>query len=103
MVNEKEINAMYAFAGLSMEYAPWAAMDSNVLSLTLADSAEMKDDHIYSVAAWAGSIDERYISGTGREFPELGKCREVMKGAVRSLGTIAPAEDKRITLKWDRN
>lgn len=103
VVNEKEINAMYAFAGLSMEYAPWAAMDSNVLSLTLADGAEMKDDHIYSVAAWAGSIDERYISGTGREFPELGTCREVMEGAVRRSGTIAPAEDKRITLKWDQD
>lgn len=94
---------MYAFAGLSMEYAPWAAMDFNVLSLTLADGTEIKDDHIYLVAAWAGSIDERYISGTVREFPELGTCRAVMERAVGSSGIIAPAEDGRITLKWDQD
>lgn len=101
LVSEKEINAMYACSGLAMEYAPWAAMDQNVMSLTLADGTELQDDQTYTVAAWSSSIDERYLSGVVQEFPELGASRDIMEAAIREAGTIAPARDGRITLNWE--
>lgn len=102
IVNGAEINAMYAVSGLAMEYAPWAPADANVVSLTMADGTEIADEELYSVAAWAGAIDESYLSGVEKEFPEAGTCRKLMETAIKRAGTIAPPKDKRITLNWER-
>lgn len=101
IIGEKEINAMYACSGLAMEYAPWADADKNVISLTLADGTEIKDDQTYTVAAWASAIDESYLSGVVQEFPELGTSKDIMVAAIKEAKTIAPARDGRITLNWE--
>lgn len=100
IINGSEINAMYAFSGLKMEYAPWADVGEHVRSLTLADGSAIDDAGTYTVAAWAGSIDKSYITSTVQEFPDLGVNKDIMTAAIRESGTIAPAKDGRITLNW---
>lgn len=101
IINGKEINAMYAPSGLKMEYAPYAPTDANVLKVTLADGSDILDDQVYTVAAWAGSIDEKYISRVVKEYSELGMNKDLMVSAIQNAGEIAPANDKRVVLKWD--
>ena len=100
-INGAEINALYACSGLKMEYAPWAAADENVRSLTLADGSALDDGKTYTVAAWAGTIDERYIAATAAEFPDVGANKDMMTAAIQKAGTISPPADGRIVLNWD--
>ena len=100
-INGAEINALYACSGLKMEYAPWAAADENVRSLTLADGSALDDGKTYTVAAWAGTIDERYIAATAAEFPDVGAKKDMMTAAIQMAGTISPPADGRIVLNWD--
>lgn len=101
IINGAEINAMYAFSGLVMEYAPWRDMNENVLELTLTHGCEIEDDKIYTVAAWGASIDESYISSTLDTYSGLGSNIDLVTEAVRQAGTIAPAKDNRLTLRWE--
>ncbi len=96
----EEINALYACSGLKIKYAPWAPADANVLSLTLADGTAIDDNATYTVAAWAGTIDESYISSKVREFPEKGMNKDLVTAAIQKAGTISPAHDGRVTLVW---
>lgn len=101
VINGKEVNAMYAPSGLKLTYAPWAPMDRNVVNLTLADGTEIQDDAVYTVAAWAGSIDESCLSGVVQEYTELGGNQELMTEAIKKAGTITPVRDGRIVLNWE--
>lgn len=100
IIKGAEVNALYACSGMRIQYAPWAPADANVKKLTLADGSAIDDDTIYNVAAWAGTIDARYISSTIREFPEAGMNKELMTAAIQKAGTITPAHDGRVTLIW---
>ena len=53
------------------------------------------------MAAWAGSIDEGYLSGVVQEYPELGGNQELMTEAIKKAGTITPDWDGRIVLDWE--
>lgn len=101
IINGGEINAMYAFSGLKMEYAPWRAWDENVITLTLADGSEIEDDKRYTVAAWPTSIDESYSASIRSVHKEVGSNIELVTSAVKEAGTISPAKDHRLTLRWD--
>ena len=100
IVNGREINGMYAFSGLKMEYAPWNDMGENVINVTLADGSELQDDKVYTVAAWATSIDESYISSVVKTYEELGDNVELMKAAIEKAEKVTPAQDGRISLIW---
>lgn len=101
LVDGEEINAMYAFSGLKMIYAPWDDQDKNVQKLTLADGSEIDDNAVYTVAAWATTIDESYITSTMQTFEDVGSNIDLMTAAIKAAGTVAPARDGRITLKWE--
>ena len=91
---------MYAVSGLKMTYAPWADAGANVISLSLADGTALDDPAVYTVSAWAGSIDSSYLSGIVQEYPDLGANKDIMTAAIQKAGTIAPVKDGRITLQW---
>lgn len=101
VINGEEVNAMYAFSGLNMEYAPWRAWDENVIKLTLANGEEIEDDKSYIVAAWPTSIDGRYLTSTLDVHSELGSNIDLVTSAVKQAGTISPAKDHRLILRWD--
>ena len=101
IINGEKINATYAFSGLAMEYAPWRAWDENVIKLTLADGSEIEDDERYTVAAWATSIDETYIASTLNVHREFCNNIDLVTSAIKQAGTITPAKDHRLTLRWD--
>lgn len=100
-IGGEEINATYALSGLKMEYAPWRAADQNVLSLTLPDGTEISDDAQYTVAAWAGSIDESYIGSILEAHADVGTNVDLMTAYLDRVGEVSPAKDGRITLIWD--
>lgn len=102
IINGTEINAMYAPSGLKIEYAPYAPADANVLKVTLTDGAKLSDDEVYTVAAWPGSIDEKYISHVVKEYSELGMNKDLMTAAIQSAGEIKPAGDGRVVLNWEK-
>lgn len=101
IINGENVNAMYAFSGLKMEYAPWYPTDRNVISLTLEDGSDIDDDTVYTVAAWASSIDDSYISSTVCTHKEAGSNVDLMTFAIKQAGTISPPKDDRIKLKWE--
>lgn len=101
IINGEEINAMYAFSGLSVEYAPWRDKNENVIKMTLADGSEIVDDKFYTVAAWATSIDETYIGSTLNVYSKIGSNIDLVTSAVKQAGTVSPARDQRLTLRWD--
>ena len=100
IIDGQEINAMYAFSGFKMTYAPWNSMHENVVSLTLADGSEIDDQAMYTVAAWATTIDESYISSTLQTVESVGTNVDLMSAAIKAAGTVSPANDQRITLQW---
>jgi hypothetical protein len=51
-----ELNSYYVAAGLTVEYAPWAAEGSRVLSCKTADGKELDPDALYTVAYFNGSL-----------------------------------------------
>lgn len=102
IINGAEVNAMYAFSGLTMEYAPWRNQNENVIRLTLADGSEIEDDNIYTVAAWGTSIDESYITSTLKAHSKYGSNIDLITAAVKKAGTISPPKDDRLTLVWDK-
>ena len=101
IINGNEVNATYAFAGHKMTYAAWNAPDCNVVSLTLADGTEIKDDRVYTVAAWGASIDESFISATGNTFPDCGTNIDLISKYISEKETVSPAKDGRLTLQWN--
>lgn len=101
VINGEEINAMYAFSGLNMEYAPWRAWDENVIKLTMEDGSGIEDDKRYTVAAWPTTIDETYVTSTLRVHSGIGSNIDLVTSAVGRAGIISPAEDHRLTLRWD--
>lgn len=101
IINGREVNAVYAPSGLKLEYAPYAPADGNVVSLKLEDGSEIDDSAVYQVAAWAGSIDEKYISGTVKECKDIGMNEDLMVNAIRSAGIIKPDFEGRVVLRWD--
>lgn len=96
-----EINALYACSGLRMEYAPWRDKDGNVLSLTMADGAPIEDDARYTIAAWATTIDDSYVSSIVQEHSDRGTCVDLMTEYLAEAGTVSPAKDGRIVLNWE--
>ena len=101
IINGKEVNAMYAFSGLVMEYAPWREQNENIIELTLPDGSEIEDDKVYTVAAWATSIDEAYDASAVNVYREIGSNIDLVTSAVKQKGMISPAKDSRLTLRWD--
>lgn len=100
IINGTEVNAMYAPAGLKMVFAPWLPIDANVQSLTLADGTPLDDEKLYTVAAWGGTIDERYISDVVKTYDELGTNQDLMTAAIAESEGIKPADDGRLVLDW---
>ena len=101
IINGEEINVLYAFSGLNMDYAPWRDRDKNVIKLTLADGSEIEDSKRYTVAAWPTSIDESYLASIVNVHSEPGSNIDLVSLAVKQAGTISPAKDHRLTLRWE--
>lgn len=101
IINGEEINALYAFSGLNMEYAPWRAWDKNVIKVTLEDGSEIEDGKRYTVAAWPTTIDESYLTSTLNIHSVFGSNIDLITSAVKQAGTISPAKDHRLTLRWE--
>jgi hypothetical protein len=56
-IGEKEArNGYYVAYGLTVEYAPWAENGSRVISCKTEDGEDIKEDEVYSVAYFNGSL-----------------------------------------------
>ena len=86
---------------MNMDYAPWRDRDKNVIKLTLADGSEIEDSKRYTVAAWPTSIDESYLASIVNVHSEPGSNIDLVSLAVKQAGTISPAKDHRLTLRWE--
>lgn len=101
IINGKEVDILYAFSGLKVSFAPWRESSKNIVSITLADGSEIVDDAYYSVAAWATTIDEKYISEVIQTFPDIASNEALMEKTIKEAGSISPIKDGRLTLIWD--
>lgn len=100
IVNGEEPDVFIAASGLSVEYAPWNERGSRILELTLEDGTALEDDKLYTVAAWAGVLDERYITETVTVHDDLGAIEVIMEKALRQDKTIEPDIANRVKLVW---
>ena len=75
-----------------------AAVDDAV-----ADGTEIDDGKLYTVAAWAGTVDESYVSSTVKAHSELGTITDLMTAYLADAGEVSPAKDGRITLNWEQD
>lgn len=90
IVNGAQTDVFIAASGLNIEYAPWNERGSRVLSVTLSDGAELKDDEAYTVAAWTGVIDEGYAPEIVQAHTELGELPRILADALRQDKDIKP-------------
>jgi raffinose/stachyose/melibiose transport system substrate-binding protein len=101
ILNAREQTQFIAASGLKIEYAPWHRSGSRVVHATLADGSAIDDAKTYAVAAYAGVIDESYITSTLQTFEELGDPQAFLERSLRADGTISPDISGRVKLDWD--
>ena len=96
--NSETADCVYAYSGLKCEVAPWNELGSKYLSVKLADGAALDMDKLYTVAFWAGTVADEYVTETLETYE--GSWEELMTAQLKAKGTIAPAKDGRIKLVW---
>lgn len=101
VINGMEQTQFIAAAGLNSEYAPWHPSGSRLVNVTLADGTAVDDAAEYTIAAYAGVIDESYITSTLQTFEALGNPEIFIENALRTDGTISPDLAGRLKLDWD--
>lgn len=101
VINGREQTQFIAASGLNQEYAPWHNSGSRVVKVTLADGTALDDAATYTVAAYAGAIDRRYIGSELQTFEALGNPQKFIEGALRADGTVSPDLKNRVRLDWD--
>ena len=101
ILNGKEQTQYIAASGLKIEYAPWHPSGSRVVSAALEDGAAIDDAKTYTVAAYAGVVDESYLTSTLQTFDTLGDPQTFIESALRADGTITPDIGGRVKLDWD--
>ena len=77
--------------------------DADRVMLMAADGTEIDDGKLYTVAAWAGTVDESYVSSTVKAHSELGTITDLMTAYLADAGEVSPAKDGRITLNWEQD
>lgn len=102
-INGKEVDQFAAVSGLKIKYAPWHSHGNRVLSVTEENGEPLEDTRTYTVAAYAGAIDPRYISDTLKTHEALGSLPELVERAYSKDKIIAPDISRRVTLVWDKN
>lgn len=101
ILNGTEQTQFIAASGLQVEYAPWHASGSRLVSAVLADGAVLDDAAQYTVAAYAGVIDESLRTATLESFDSLGDPQTFVEAALRADKTITPDIAGRVKLDWD--
>lgn len=95
-----EISAgVYACSGLRCEVAPWNAIGAKYLSVKLADGSDIDPEALYTVGTWSGTVADAYITEVLETYE--GKWEERMTAYIRTLGTVAAADDGRMQLVWN--
>lgn len=102
IINGGEIDAFTAASGLKISYAPWNKRGSRVVDIAFENGRPIDDDKLYTVAAWAGSIDEGYITETLRSYDSLGQLPNIMRQSLEADGEIAPDISRRVNLIWPK-
>lgn len=97
--NGKTADSIYAYSGLKCTVAPWNAQGERFVSATLADGTAIDPEKLYTVAFWAGTVSDEYITAITDTCD--GKWEELMTAKMKRDGTILPADDGRITLIWN--
>lgn len=97
--NEDISNTVYAFSGLTCTVAPWKPLGEKVLSVTLSDGTAIDPDKLYTVACWDGTVKEPYITEVTETYE--GTFEQHLTKKLKAEGSIAPANDGRITLVWE--
>lgn len=100
IINGSEVDALIAASGLKITYAPWNQRGSRVIELTLADGSPLKDDTLYTVAAWNGAVAEQYRGEPLKVYDALGSITDILQKALKADGTIKPEIQNRVTLVW---
>lgn len=98
--NETVADAVYAYSGLKCTVAPWNALGSRYVSVKLADGSALDPGKLYSVAFWDGTVEDAFITETVATYE--GTWEEHMTAKLRASGTVAPADDGRCTLVWNK-
>jgi raffinose/stachyose/melibiose transport system substrate-binding protein len=101
VINGKEQTQFIAAAGLSLEYAPWHKSGNRFIKAALPDGTALEDAKSYTVAAYDGVIDKRFIASGLRTFEDLGSPQAFIEKALRADGKISPDIRGRVKLDWD--
>ncbi len=102
IINGEEIDSYIAASGLKVEYAPWNERGTRVLKVSMEDGSELKDDQVYTVAAYQGAIAENYITEVQQTYEQSGPVEEVMKQALGQYETVSPDIQNRVKLVWPK-
>ena len=95
--NEKTADAVYAYSGLRCEIAPWNPLGEKYLSIKLADGTAIDTEKMYTVAFWAGTVFDEYIT----EVEQIeGTFEEILTEKLLKDKTLTPINDGRIKLVW---
>lgn len=100
--NNTEVNQFVAAAGLKLVYAPWHSKGSRILSIAFGDGTPFTEATEYTVAAYPGVINERYLSTGAKKdtFTDLGDPQTFLKARFQLYASIAAKLSESLELNW---
>lgn len=101
IINGVLLNQFLAPSGLKMTYSPWHEQGKRLSDVSLEDGSTLDETKSYTVASYAGAIDQSYITSTLASFPLLGDPEAFALASLKADKKIAPKLTNRLTLKWD--
>jgi raffinose/stachyose/melibiose transport system substrate-binding protein len=100
IINGTETDQFIAASGLKMTYSPWQKRGSRIRNLALADGSAFDESKNYTVAAYAGVVDQSFASTSVATFPKLGDPQTFVIASLTADKTITPDLKGRLTLDW---
>lgn len=96
---EKFPNAYFTASGLKITFAPWAGEGKRYASVTMSDGKALDLEKEYSVALWAGSVNEDLIESIITVYDV--RVADLLKDRIEEKGGVIKPENKDFILDWE--
>lgn len=95
---EKFSDAYFTAAGLKITFAPWAEEGRRYVSVTLSDGQALDLEKEYTVALWAGAVNEELIGSIVEAYDV--SVADLLKDRIKAKGGVIEPENKDFKLDW---
>lgn len=99
MKEERFPDAYFTASGLKITFAPWAGEGKRYVSVTMSDGKALDLEKEYTVALWAGSVNEGLIESIVEVYDV--RVADLLKDRIEENGGVIKPENKDFILDWE--